>query len=120
MDEQVAELLGFFKALADGNRLKIVGLLAQGEYTVEQLAEMLDLRPSTVSHHPSATLPDQPVQVSRPGGRMYHPCPSLRQGSNRQAGGWQTPWGMRGNEVFRPAKHHQEGSPGPAGIPLRH
>ena len=51
MDEQVSELLDFFKALADANRLKIVGLLAQGEYTVEQLAEMLDLRPSTVSHH---------------------------------------------------------------------
>ena len=51
MDEHVTELLEFFKALADANRLKIVGLLAQGEYTVEQLAEMLDLRPSTVSHH---------------------------------------------------------------------
>ncbi|MFC1997505.1 metalloregulator ArsR/SmtB family transcription factor [Chloroflexota bacterium] len=51
MEEQVAELLEFFKALADANRLKIVGLLAQGEYTVEQMAEMLELRPSTVSHH---------------------------------------------------------------------
>ena len=51
MKEQVAELLEFFKALADANRLKIVGLLAQGEYTVEQMAEMLELRPSTVSHH---------------------------------------------------------------------
>jgi len=51
MEEQVAELLEFFKALADANRLKIVGLLAQNEYTVEQMAEMLDLRPSTVSHH---------------------------------------------------------------------
>ena len=44
-------LLNFFKALADENRLKIVGLLAGGEYTVEQLAEILALRPSTVSHH---------------------------------------------------------------------
>jgi len=51
VDEQVNELLKFFKALADANRLKIVGLLAQGEYTVEQMAEMLNLRPSTVSHH---------------------------------------------------------------------
>ena len=45
------ELLGFFKALADANRLKIVGLLAQQPYSVEQLAAMLDLRSSTVSHH---------------------------------------------------------------------
>jgi hypothetical protein len=45
------ELLNLFKALADANRLKIVGLLAQRTYTVEQLAAMLDLRPSTISHH---------------------------------------------------------------------
>ena len=51
MDEQVAELLEFFKALADANRLKIIGLLAQDEYTVEEMAEILALRPSTVSHH---------------------------------------------------------------------
>jgi len=53
MDEENTseELLNFFKALADANRLKIVGLLAQGEYSVEQLAELLKLHPSTVSHH---------------------------------------------------------------------
>ncbi len=45
------ELLAFFKALADENRLKIVGLLAQQPYTVEQLAALLDLTPPTVSHH---------------------------------------------------------------------
>ena len=45
------ELVAFFKALADANRLKIIGLLAQQPYSVEQLAAILDLRPSTVSHH---------------------------------------------------------------------
>ena len=45
------ELLNFFKALADANRLKIVGLLAQESLSVEQLAEMLEIHPSTVSHH---------------------------------------------------------------------
>lgn len=45
------ELVAFFKALADPNRLKIVGLLAQQPYSVEQLAAILDVRPSTVSHH---------------------------------------------------------------------
>src|SRR3989304_4501021 len=49
MDE--TDLLTFFKALADANRLKIVGLLSQEAYPVEQLAAMLTLRPSTVSHH---------------------------------------------------------------------
>ena len=47
-DEQ---LLTFFKALADANRLKIVGLLSQQPYSVEQLAALLNLRPPTVSHH---------------------------------------------------------------------
>ncbi len=46
-----AELLSFFKALADASRLKIIGLLAHQACSVEQLAAMLDLRPSTVSHH---------------------------------------------------------------------
>jgi len=47
----LAELLEFFKVLSDGNRLKIVGLLSQEPFSVEQLAAMLNLRPSTVSHH---------------------------------------------------------------------
>lgn len=48
---QLNELLSFFKALSDANRLKIIGLLAQGNYSVEELAAMLELRPPTVSHH---------------------------------------------------------------------
>ncbi|WP_296760005.1 metalloregulator ArsR/SmtB family transcription factor [Roseiflexus sp.] len=45
------ELVAMFKALADSSRLKIVGLLAQQPYSVEQLAALLNLKPSTVSHH---------------------------------------------------------------------
>jgi biotin operon repressor len=45
------ELVNFFKALADPNRLKIVGLLAQQSYSVEELAALLNLKASTVSHH---------------------------------------------------------------------
>ena len=54
MDEMNAatkELLDFFKALADGNRLKIVGLLAQKPLSVEEMAAILELSPATVSHH---------------------------------------------------------------------
>jgi len=47
----ITELLQFFKAMADINRLKIIGLLANQPYTGEQLAEILNLAPSTVSHH---------------------------------------------------------------------
>jgi biotin operon repressor len=45
------DLLSFFKAMSDANRLKIVGLLALKPYTVEQLAALLGLGESTVSHH---------------------------------------------------------------------
>jgi predicted transcriptional regulator len=50
-NEALQDLLEFFKALSEPNRLKIVGLLAQQPLTVGQLAEMLKLRPSTVSNH---------------------------------------------------------------------
>lgn len=50
-DESFNELVNFFQVLADPNRLKIIGLLSQKNATVEQLTEMLKLRPSTVSHH---------------------------------------------------------------------
>ena len=48
---QPDELLAFFKALGEPNRLRIVGLLAQRPYTVEQLGEALGVGDSTVSHH---------------------------------------------------------------------
>ena len=50
-DEKIQERLNFFKALADPNRLKIIGLLARQDLSVEQMAEMLSLASSTVSHH---------------------------------------------------------------------
>lgn len=52
MDENLApDLIRFFKALADSNRLKIIGLLARESLSVEQLAAILHLSPSTISHH---------------------------------------------------------------------
>ena len=51
MNEKTDVLLAFFKALADANRLKLVGLLAENEATVEELAAMLEISASTVSHH---------------------------------------------------------------------
>lgn len=45
------ELVAFFKVLSDANRLKIIGLLAGQPYSVEELAALLNLKASTVSHH---------------------------------------------------------------------
>lgn len=50
-DERFEQLLAFFKCLADANRLKIIGLLANEPTSVEDLAAALGLSASTVSHH---------------------------------------------------------------------
>ncbi len=44
-------LLNFFKALADENRLTMIGLLSEQEYNVGELAALLELKEPTVSHH---------------------------------------------------------------------
>ena len=51
MTELNNDLVLFFKALSDANRLKIVGLLAQRPYSGEELAALLGLKASTISHH---------------------------------------------------------------------
>ncbi|MEM8809953.1 MAG: metalloregulator ArsR/SmtB family transcription factor [Cyanobacteria bacterium P01_G01_bin.38] len=48
---QFETLLAFFKALANESRLKLVGLLAQREHSVEEMAALLQLKEPTVSHH---------------------------------------------------------------------
>lgn len=49
--EQLETLLAFFKALADETRLRIVGLLANRECSVEEIAATLEVKEPTVSHH---------------------------------------------------------------------
>lgn len=44
-------LLNFFKVMGNDKRLRIVGILANQQATVGELAEMLDLREPTVSEH---------------------------------------------------------------------
>ncbi|MBL7164017.1 MAG: metalloregulator ArsR/SmtB family transcription factor [Anaerolineales bacterium] len=50
-DQEMSTLLQFFKALANENRLKILGVLAQRECSVEELATLLEIKAPTVSHH---------------------------------------------------------------------
>jgi hypothetical protein len=49
--EEFDRLLRFFKVLGNDSRLKIVGLLATGERYVGELAELLDVKEPTISHH---------------------------------------------------------------------
>lgn len=70
--EQFQTLLQFFKALADESRLKIVGILATQECSVEELAVLLQLKEPTVSHH-LAKLKELNLVTMRPEGnsRFY-------------------------------------------------
>lgn len=78
MDTEIhfKELLQFFKAMADSNRLKIIGLLSQKPHTVEQLSALLDLGMSTTSHHLS-NLAKAGLVEARTDGHYY--LYSLRQ-----------------------------------------
>ena len=52
MDEApLQNLLRVFKALADESRLRVVGVLADGERSVDELSALLHLKAPTVSHH---------------------------------------------------------------------
>ena len=52
MDEdQVLRVAQMFNGLADETRVKIVKLLAKGEFTVDELMEFLGTAQSTTSHH---------------------------------------------------------------------
>jgi biotin operon repressor len=49
--EKFTQLLQFFKVLGNESRLKILGLLAQQERSVGELAAILGVREPTISHH---------------------------------------------------------------------
>lgn len=75
MDPETETLLKFFRALADENRLKIVGLLAQQPRSVDELAAMLQLTPPTVSHHLAKLLNADLVEAQA---QQYYSVYSLR------------------------------------------
>jgi DNA-binding HxlR family transcriptional regulator len=50
-EHEVDELVDFLKVLADKNRLRILGLLSDKEYTVRELAAALGVTEPTVSSH---------------------------------------------------------------------
>ena len=50
-EQEIQTLLRFFKGLANENRLKILGIVADQERSVEELSVLLNLKEPTVSHH---------------------------------------------------------------------
>jgi predicted transcriptional regulator len=80
-DEIFNELLDFFKALSDANRLRIIGILAGGEHSVGEVAELLNISISTASNHLSM-LAHIGLAAVRPSGHYYYY--SLREDTLRE------------------------------------
>ena len=70
--DEFETLLQFFKALADENRLKLLGILATREYSVEELAALLQLKAPTISHHLARLKELGLVQMRSEGNTRFH------------------------------------------------
>lgn len=70
--EEFEALLQFFKVLADENRLKLLGILATREYSVEELAALLQLKAPTISHHLTRLKELGLVQMRSEGNTHYY------------------------------------------------
>jgi hypothetical protein len=66
------KLLAYFKVMANENRLRIAGLLADTEMSVGDLADVLDLREPTVSEHLSMMRDHNLVTVRADGTKRYY------------------------------------------------
>lgn len=58
---------GVFKALADGQRRKLLRMLRSGELPAGEIARRLELKPATVSHHLAQLKAAGLVRVRRDG-----------------------------------------------------
>ncbi len=70
--EEFETLLNFFKALGNESRLKIMGILANRECTVSELAAMLDLKEPTVSQHLNMLKESGLVEMRPDGNHRYY------------------------------------------------
>ncbi len=79
--EEFQILLQFFKAMADETRLKILGILANSERSVEELAALLQVKAPTISHHLARLKELNLVEMRSDGNTHYYQLNSetLRQ-----------------------------------------
>lgn len=85
MRDEGPTLLAFFKAMGNESRLRIVGFLAARERSVQELADLLNLKEPTVSHH-LAVLREIDLVTARPDGntRWHALNPDVLQRMNRE------------------------------------
>lgn len=71
-EEQVLEIAQMFNGLADETRVKIVKLLAKGEFTVDEMVEFLGIAQSTTSHHLRVLKEANLIQGEKRGRNIYY------------------------------------------------
>lgn len=71
-EEKVREAADFLKALANPNRLMILCFLLDGEHSVGELEEKLDLRQPTLSQQLARLREDALVDTRREGKQIYY------------------------------------------------
>jgi DNA-binding transcriptional ArsR family regulator len=71
-EEQVVSVAQMFNGLADETRVKIVKLLAKGEFTVDELVEFLGIAQSTTSHHLRVLKEANLIQGEKRGRNIYY------------------------------------------------
>ncbi len=70
--EEFETLLNFFKVLGNESRLKIIGILANRDCSVSELAAMLDLKEPTISQHLSMLKEFGLVRMRAEGNYRYY------------------------------------------------
>jgi rhodanese-related sulfurtransferase len=71
-DRVYGELATITKSMANPHRLEIIELLAQGEYSVEQIAEQTSLSVANASQHLQVLKTAQLVDINRQGNFIYY------------------------------------------------
>jgi len=71
-NEVYGELARITKSMANAHRLEIIELLAQGEFSVEQIAEQTHLSIASASQHLQVLKAAQLVEINRQGNFIYY------------------------------------------------
>ena len=82
---RIHELAGIYSALGDATRLRILGLLAEGEVCVCHIHEALRLPQPTVSRHLGYLRRARLVQARREGTKMHYQLAEVHDPSARAA-----------------------------------
>jgi ArsR family transcriptional regulator len=103
------EVLDITKALADGNRLRVLTALAGGELCVCQIVELLELAPSTVSKHMAILRQARLVEDRKDGRWVYYRLPGRdAPQAVRDAVAWVRRYLAAAPQIVRDGKKLQE------------